>query len=296
MERSYLDLAVLVVVPVALFCALGVCLLPCSNARRAAAEQPAPVPAHGTSAVPEISDCPESLALLPAEFQIERDLNADRLIVVFKRVYRVGLYRNGLLARDGEAPMCYPIAMGAWPYEAKFESDGESTPEGWYHVGLKLSDDPADGVPKTSFHRGLLIDYPNAEDVAHALREDVVPPATADALLSDVNAGKVPSQETHMGGAILIHGYGASVKNWTAGCVALEDEDVDILWEQAEVGDPILSLAWVVALYEDGSNARDWNIPVRIPNEIDIAPLIDEAETRERGHIVLVPLVITAGT
>jgi L,D-peptidoglycan transpeptidase YkuD (ErfK/YbiS/YcfS/YnhG family) len=41
-------------------------------------------------------------------------------------------------------------------------------------------------------------------------------------------AGKIPPQDTKLGGALLVHGGGAGA-DWTLGCVAMEDADIDEL-------------------------------------------------------------------
>ena len=50
-----------------------------------------------------------------------------------------------------------------------------------------------------------------------------------------------PAQSTALGGAIEIHGEGGS-RDWTAGCVALENADVDVLWKAMGVNDTIVVL------------------------------------------------------
>lgn len=100
------------------------------------------------------------------------------------------------------------------------EGDGR-TPEGWYRTSDK---------PWSDFANAIAVHYPNDRDAAVALADgrlaapehDVV----ADALARDL----VPPQQTALGGEILIHG-GGSRRDWTLGCMALEDEDLTGLRE-----------------------------------------------------------------
>ena len=79
--------------------------------------------------------------------------------------------------------------------------------------------------PFSTYHKGLGISYPNAEDREHA-RE----------------LGQSP------GGDIMIHGLMKHMNNpgklhiksnWTAGCIAVTDEEIDELFQQIKVGTPV---------------------------------------------------------
>ena len=59
-----------------------------------------------------------------------------------------------------------------------------------------------------------------------------------DFIKVSIENGKRPCWETTLGGKIGIHGMGTA-RDWTAGCVAMEDEDILWLWEQTEIGDAV---------------------------------------------------------
>ena len=102
----------------------------------------------------------------------------------------------------------YPISLGKSPIGHKqFEGD-KKTPEGIYRINERN--------PNSAYHKNLGISYPNAEDKAYALSQ-----------------GKSP------GGLIKIHGLPNKFpdigrqhlrKDWTDGCIAVTNEEIDELF------------------------------------------------------------------
>ena len=117
----------------------------------------------------------------------------------------------------GEAVRMYRVALGVEPVGAKeFQGDGK-TPEGMYHVDGKN--------PHSQYYKNLGVSYPSREDREHAAK-----------------SGKSP------GGDIKIHGLGPKFRqlgsmqwryDWTLGCIAVTDEEIDELYERTPVGTPI---------------------------------------------------------
>ena len=140
-------------------------------------------------------------------------------LVIDKAAYEMTLYKKGKKVET------FHIELGFNPIDDKLiEGDG-CTPEGRYSVN-RVKD-----KGQTVFYRALLIDYPKASD----RRE--VSQLKADGRLPD-SAGP--------GGMIEIHGCGtgkkgkAGGKNWTIGCVALSDDDMDKLFAQKiSAGTPV---------------------------------------------------------
>lgn len=111
----------------------------------------------------------------------------------------------------------YNVALGVNPVGKKEVEGDNKTPEGWYKINRKN--------PFSTYHKSLGISYPNAEDKEHA-RE----------------LGQSP------GGDIMIHGLMKHMNNpgklhiksnWTAGCIAVTDEEIDELFQQIKVGTPV---------------------------------------------------------
>ena len=112
---------------------------------------------------------------------------------------------------DGERVVRrFPIALGRAPARRKLHFDNASTPEGVYRViGLQ---------PRATFHKAFDIDYPNALDRARY--------AVASSGQADFPA---------IGGEIQIHAGGGTEANWTFGCMAMRDADIDALFARGAV-------------------------------------------------------------
>lgn len=182
------------------------------------AAPPAPTPAPA----PAGPGCPASVdALSLGGLTTAAALKGPALIVVEKEARRLGLYRGGALVTLDGAPACWPVALGitdagVYPPGPKVRQGDRRTPEGLYATSDK---------PWSSFKNAIAVHYPNADDAAAGLRAGLISQAQHDAIVAAVKAGKKPSQETRLGGEILIHG-GGSAADWTWGCVALDDDEL----------------------------------------------------------------------
>lgn len=132
-------------------------------------------------------------------------------IVIEKKARRLTLFEND------RALKTYAIALGRQPEGPKqFEGDNK-TPEGRYQIASRKKN--------SSYHRALRISYPNPNDRAFAA-----------------------SQRRSPGGDIMIHGlpngWGALGplhlrRDWTAGCIAVTNEEIEEIWRAAPDGTPI---------------------------------------------------------
>lgn len=141
--------------------------------------------------------------------------------------------RKLTVLRDGEAVFSAKVALGSSPVGPKLREGDGRTPEGEYSVCTRNAN--------SNYHLALGLTYPNAEDATRGFRAKVI---KAEAYLDIVNAAKEgvrPPWDTAMGGFIMIHG-GGSERDWTAGCVALADEDMDVVWGLCEMGTRVLIL------------------------------------------------------
>lgn len=133
-------------------------------------------------------------------------------IVVDKMARSCKVYSSGRLSAE------YPIELGAnWIGDKQSRGD-KATPEGRYHVRKKK------GPGATKYYRALEIDYPNEADLKwfrEAKRR------------GQLSAG------ARIGGVIEIHGEGGRGENWTEGCVALKNSDMDRVFAVAGVGTPV---------------------------------------------------------
>ncbi len=122
-----------------------------------------------------------------------------------------------LEVRDGgRMKKRYPVALGSKPRNRKLHMDRASTPEGIYRISGEQ--------PEATFYKAFDIDYPNEVDWARyrcARDLELLPRRDGD--------------DPVIGGEIQIHGEGIGI-NWTWGCIALRNEDIDELFEHSRVG------------------------------------------------------------
>lgn len=126
--------------------------------------------------------------------------------------------------------MVFPIGLGSAPVGEKLKQGDRKTPEGTYFITHKNS--------KSKFYLSLGISYPNQDDAKTALRFKRISMSEYAAIEKAILNGKLPPQNTPLGGNIFIHGGGAGA-DWTWGCIALNDEDMKFLFEHLSVGDRV---------------------------------------------------------
>jgi lipoprotein-anchoring transpeptidase ErfK/SrfK len=130
-------------------------------------------------------------------------------IVVLKEKNRLVLLAKGVPVRT------YDAEVGQNALGVKQRQGDGATPEGRYRV-VKKKDRGA-----SRYHRALLLDYPNAADRAR--------------FAAAQRRGEIP-RDARIGGLIEIHGEGGRGQNWTEGCVALSNADMDELYSRVGVG------------------------------------------------------------
>ncbi len=121
-----------------------------------------------------------------------------------------------VLLRNGEVLKSYAVSVGRISGQKVRRGDNR-TPEGRYVIDWRN--------PNSRYHTALHISYPNAGDIRHSRA-----------------AGAAA------GGEIMIHGLpegfedlGAdhAARNWTKGCVAVSNEEMDEIWELVADGTPV---------------------------------------------------------
>lgn len=143
-------------------------------------------------------------------------LRGPAAIVVLKDARSLGLYADGALV-DGA---CWQIGLApSYPAGPKRRRGDRKTPEGWYRTSDK---------PWSQFYGAIAVHYPGERDAALGLQTGLISQAQHDGIVAAVRAGRKPDQGTRLGGEILLHGGGGD-RDWTLGCVALDDEQLDLL-------------------------------------------------------------------
>lgn len=148
--------------------------------------------------------------------------NRSTAIIVDKFAHTTYVYRNGKQIRQFESELG-PNWIGTKLYRGD-----KATPEGKYKV-TKLKTGR-----NTIYYKALLIDYPNDDDRTR-YRENI-------------RKGIIPNRG--IGNLIEIHGGGGRGINWTDGCVALSNDDMDKLWAYVSVGMPVTIVGSMRSLSE----------------------------------------------
>jgi len=131
-------------------------------------------------------------------------------IVVDKAERTLTLYKNGKILQT------FNIGFGRYGYRDKLFSGDDATPEGKYKI-IKKS-----GRGESKYYKALLLDYPNQEDKKEFLK------AKKRGLIS---------KNVKIGGLIEIHGGGED--STTNGCIALENNHMDELFDKVAIGTPV---------------------------------------------------------
>ncbi len=124
----------------------------------------------------------------------------------------------------------YRIALGNTPTGHKQQQGDGRTPEGDYYITHKN--------PKSNFYLSLGVSYPNISDADAGLKSGLITKTQHEAISSAIRSKSKPPQNTKLGGDIFIHGYGVA-SDWTAGCVALENEAIKELFDLLPVKTPV---------------------------------------------------------
>jgi len=135
---------------------------------------------------------------------------ADLIVVIKSK-------RVMFLMKEGKIIKSYRIALGKNPTGKKVSQGDGKTPEGRYYIIGRN--------PNSNFYKSLKISYPNGQDYNHAIRFHINP-----------------------GGEIMIHGLSKKVEylgkyhiieDWTEGCIAVTNEEMDEIWKLVPDGTPI---------------------------------------------------------
>jgi murein L,D-transpeptidase YafK len=154
-----------------------------------------------------------ALPRAPAQAQIPHfEPGKVDLVIVRKAARSLQLMRAGRVVKT------YRVALGRDPAGPKRKEGDGRTPEGVYTLDWRNS--------SSAFHRSIHVSYPRAGDEHHALRWGV--PA---------------------GGLIMLHGLPNGVPaervghpeiDWTDGCIALTNDEIDEIWSLVEDGTTII--------------------------------------------------------
>jgi L,D-peptidoglycan transpeptidase YkuD (ErfK/YbiS/YcfS/YnhG family) len=133
--------------------------------------------------------------------------------------------RKCLVYHGGTKKYEYHVELGKnWVGDKRVKGD-KATPEGMYKIVKKF------GSNKTKYHKALLINYPNETD-----REE---------FKKEIAQGTLP-RSAKIGSLIEIHGDGGRGVDWTEGCIALTDSEMDVVYKIAMEGTPVTIVGSIV--------------------------------------------------
>ncbi|MCB9850103.1 MAG: L,D-transpeptidase [Phycisphaerales bacterium] len=150
-------------------------------------------------------------------------VRAPRVVVV-KSKRTLYLFDGDRLVR------AYPVALGVQPVGQKTHAGDGHTPEGVFRVCTRTTE--------SRYHRFLGISYPDKAAALRGLRDGLISFGEFHELIAADEKNQCPSWSTALGGGIGLHGHG-SAGDWSAGCVALDDADIEELFDVLRVGDEV---------------------------------------------------------
>ena len=142
-------------------------------------------------------------------------------IIIDKLSKKCFVYLNGIKKYE------FDVELGRnWVGDKKKMGD-KATPEGMYKIINKFS--------STKYSNALLLDYPNDEDRAR---------------FNTYKAKGIIPRTAKIGGGIEIHGSGGKGVDWTEGCIALENSEMEIIYRIASIGTPVTIVGSIKSLQQ----------------------------------------------
>jgi murein L,D-transpeptidase YafK len=150
------------------------------------------------------------IGMLAADNPVRAEVKVDQ-VVVLKGERTLNLLAHGKIIRT------YRVALGGVPVGPKERQGDHKTPEGRYVLDRRN--------PHSQYYKSIHISYPHEKDRRNA-----------------------ETMGVHAGGDIMIHGLpprqawvGAAHRDfdWTEGCIAVTNEEIEEIWSAVPVGTPI---------------------------------------------------------
>ena len=146
-----------------------------------------------------------------------------------------------IIEKAGEVVKKYHIASGKGGKGTKREQGDSKTPQGVYRISkFKKS---------SRFHYFIQLDYPNLIDAWYGYKNKTIDAEDFKRIATAYKNREAPPQDTNLGGFIGIHGLGEQSEkkltihkeiNWTEGCIALTNEEINDLRKFVDVGTPVI--------------------------------------------------------
>jgi murein L,D-transpeptidase YafK len=128
----------------------------------------------------------------------------------------------------------FKVSLGRAPHFAKEERGDYRTPVGRYYIAFKKP---------SRFDRFMGISYPNIDDAEKGYQRGLIgADQWADIFFANMNLD-TPPPRTPLGGMVGIHGFGDRDYlpiDWTEGCIAVSNDEIEYLYNVTPVGTPVL--------------------------------------------------------
>ena len=143
--------------------------------------------------------------------------------------------------RDNEIIRRFHISYGRGGTGYKRKMGDNKTPVGNYRITEVKSD--------SRFYYFLQLNYPNVVDAWHGYRDRLINARIFKEIALAYKNKQMPPQDTALGGYIGIHGIGEVTQeklnihrryNWTEGCIALKNEEMNELLKYVSIGTHVL--------------------------------------------------------
>jgi murein L,D-transpeptidase YafK len=135
----------------------------------------------------------------------------------------------------------YRIAYGKGGNGPKRVAGDSKTPIGVYRI-IEFRNN-------SKFYYFMQLDYPNLLDAWYGYKNNIITAAEFKKIANAYKSRQVPPQDTRLGGNIGIHGLGEvtterlnihEVFNWTNGCIALTNEQINDLKHYVSIGTKVV--------------------------------------------------------
>jgi murein L,D-transpeptidase YafK len=146
-----------------------------------------------------------------------------------------------IVEKNGQLIKKYHIASGKGGKGTKRLRGDSKTPLGIYRV--------ASFKESSRFHYFIQLDYPNLIDAWYGYKNEIIDAGNFKRIAAAYKKQETPPQDTELGGFIGIHGLGITndekltihhALNWTEGCIALTNEELNDLKNYVTIGTSVI--------------------------------------------------------
>ena len=144
------------------------------------------------------------------------------------RIYVSKMNKELTLIADNKVVGKWPCSLGEFSANGTKKKQGDrTTPNGDYYICVRND--------KSAYHLSLGLSYPDKAAADRGFESGIISKEEKDTIYSAIDRKVCPPWDTAPGGAIMIHGnYQKGIP--TAGCVAVSDDVMDILWPYGQLG------------------------------------------------------------